>query len=57
MDRMPARIGGMRFLAACSGCSTDADMIPMDDLAIPYEAPKELKIMAAAAPMAPKKGW
>jgi hypothetical protein len=30
-------------------------MIPMLDFAMPYEAPKQVKTMAAAQPMAPKK--
>lgn len=29
--------------------------MPMLDLAMPYEAPKEVRVMAAAQPMAPKK--
>lgn len=32
------------------------DMMPILDFAMPYEAPKEVKTMAAAQPMAPKKG-
>lgn len=30
------------------------DIIPMLDLAMPYEAPKQVKTMAAAQPIAPK---
>lgn len=30
--------------------------IPTPDLAVPYEAPKQVKTMAAVQPMAPKKG-
>lgn len=33
------------------------DMIPILDLAMPYEAPKQVKTMAAAQPMAPKNDW
>lgn len=30
--------------------------IPTPDLAVPYEAPRQVKTMAAVQPMAPKKG-
>ena len=32
-------------------------MIPMLDLAMPYEAPKQVNTIAAAQPMAPKNDW
>jgi len=30
--------------------------MPTPDLAVPYEAPRQVKTMAAVQPMAPKKG-
>lgn len=30
--------------------------IPTPDFAVPYEAPRQVKTMAAVQPMAPKKG-
>lgn len=40
-----------------SGRRTPADMTPMADLAVPYEAPKQVKMMAVEQPRAPKKGY
>lgn len=31
--------------------------IPTPDLAVPYEAPRQVKTMAQVQPMAPKKGY
>jgi len=31
--------------------------MPTPDLAVPYEAPKQVKTMAEVQPMAPKKGY
>jgi hypothetical protein len=33
-----------------------AAMTPMADLAMPYDAPKQVKMMAVEQPTAPKKG-
>lgn len=39
-----------------SGRRTPMAAIPTPDLAVPYEAPRQVKTMAAVQPMAPKKG-
>ena len=39
-----------------SGLKTQVAHTPTPDLAVPYEAPKQVKTMAAVQPMAPKKG-
>lgn len=47
----------MRFLTINSGCNIAELKIPKLDLDIPYEAPKEVKIIAEAAPRAPKNDY
>lgn len=47
---------GTMFLTNKSGLNTQVAQIPTPDLAVPYEAPKEVKTMAAAHPIEPKKG-
>jgi hypothetical protein len=37
-----------------SGLNIDEAMIPTLDFAMPYEAPKDVKTIAAQAPIAPK---
>lgn len=45
------------LLTIRSGRRTPMAEIPTPDLAVPYEAPRQQKTMAAVQPMAPKKGW
>lgn len=52
----PAMTVGMHDLIMSSGRKTEAAMIPMPDLAVPYEAPKQARVMAEVQPMAEKKG-
>lgn len=40
-----------------SGRRTPIAAIPTPDLAVPYDAPRHVKTMAAVQPMAPKKGY
>jgi hypothetical protein len=49
--------GGNTLLTMRSGRRTPMAAIPTPDLAVPYEAPRHVKTMAAVQPMAPKKGW
>lgn len=45
------------LLTMRSGRRTPMAAIPTPDLAVPYEAPRQVKTMAAVQPMAPKKGY
>jgi hypothetical protein len=40
-----------------SGLRTPIEAIPTPDLAVPYDAPKQVNTMAAVQPMAPKNGY
>lgn len=51
------KISGYILRTIRSGRRILEDIIPMLDLAIPYEAPKQVKTMAAAQPIAPKNDW
>ena len=44
------------LLTIRSGRRTPMAAIPTPDLAVPYEAPRQVKTIAAVQPMAPKKG-
>lgn len=56
MAIIPAKTTGTMFLNNKSGLKTQVAHTPTPDLAVPYEAPKQVKTMAAVQPMAPKKG-
>lgn len=56
MAIIPAITTGTTFLTKRSGLVTEVAQIPTPDLAVPYEAPKQVKTIAAAQPMEPKKG-
>jgi hypothetical protein len=47
---------GRVLLTMRSGRRTPMAAIPTPDLAVPYEAPKQVKTIAAVQPIAPKKG-
>jgi len=44
------------FLIIKSGLKTHVAQIPIPDLAVPYAAPKHVKMIAAAHPKEPKNG-
>jgi len=44
------------LLTQRSGRRTPAAIMPTPDFAVPYDAPKQVKTIAAAQPIAPKKG-
>lgn len=56
MAMIPAIMTGTVFLISKSGLRTQVAQIPTPDLAVPYEAPKQVKMMAAAQPIEPKNG-
>lgn len=56
MAMIPAMITGTMFFTNKSGLNTQVAQIPTPDLAVPYEAPKQVNTMAAAQPMEPKNG-
>lgn len=56
MAIIPAITTGTTFLTNKSGLVTQVAQIPTPDLAVPYDAPKQVKMMADAHPMEPKNG-
>src|SRR3569833_322552 len=44
------------LLTIRSGLRTPMAAMPTPDFAVPYDAPRQVKTMAAVQPMAPKKG-